>query len=562
MGQTETFRRIETRVQEGAPETVNLLPERSWREWSVAGILFAGSCLYYSIFYHWTALNGDEGIVLQGAQRILNGEVLYRDFFSFVTPGSYYWTALLFKVFGSSILVARAALILYGGLFAVFIYVLARRVCSTWTAIFTAYLFTLTCLPYQFMALHNWDSTLWACAALYLAVRFVETPHWGQALACGTFASLTCLFEQSKGAGLVAGLVLGMAALAWAQRHQRYSVAHLYAFLAGLGFPALVTVAYFATQHGLTPMLEDCLWPLYHYSAANRLPFGAPVLVNSELAKLHTLPWGVQLLMLMILSPYYILPVLSVLAVGYLLYWLYQLRSSQDEKVRYFVVVSSALVGILLSAAASGRPDVSHLIIFNGPICFLLLAWSLEKTLFRSGFLNGVKTLASFYLFFSFTALGLTLLWRPMNAHTVIHTRRGDLRAGRADTALDELQARIPAGREIFVYPYQPLYYYLTATFNPTRFEYLQLGMHTREQFEMAAQELAASRVPVVVFQPSFPEFIPQGWPATPPDVLAEKDPVTEYILGHYHLCETLTSVQNWQLTLMVRQDLPCSGPW
>jgi hypothetical protein len=71
-------------------------------------LLFVASCLYLRVFYDYSNLNGDEGIVLQGAQRILNGEILHRDLFSFLPPGSYYWMALLFKIFGSSILVARA----------------------------------------------------------------------------------------------------------------------------------------------------------------------------------------------------------------------------------------------------------------------------------------------------------------------------------------------------------------------------------------------------------------------------------------------------------------------
>jgi hypothetical protein len=101
----------------------------------------------------------------------------------------------------------------------------------------------------------------------------------------------------------------------------------------------------------------------------------------------------------------------------------------------------------------------------------------------------------------------------------------------------------------------------LTETVNPTRFEYLQLGMHTPEQFAEATRELAASRVPVVIFQPSFPEFIPHAWPATPLNVLGGKDAPTEYILDHYRPCLTMTSVQTWQLVFMVRKDLKCAGP-
>ena len=528
----------------------------------IALVLFVGTCLYYRVFYSYTVLNGDEGIVLQGAQRILNGEVVYRDFFSFLSPGSFYWMALLFKVFGSSILVAHGALIVYGGIFSVLTYLLARRVCARWCALFVVYLFALTALPYQFRALHNWDSTLWACLALYFAVRLLETPHWGFALAVGAFASLTCLSEQSKGAGLLLGLAAGFGAVMWSNRREgRIVLSYVWAFLAGFAPPLLLTVAYFAAHHSLPQMLADCLWPLQHYSSVNSLPYGSPELVDAEVEKARMLPWSMQLGMLVILSPYFILPVLPILAAGFLAVWLFRLWWWKEKNARYFVMVCSTLVALLLSVVSSGRPDLSHLIIFNGPPCFLVLAWTLERSLFPSKFLNGVRTLGSFFLFFSFTALGLTLLWGPLNAHVVLKTRRGILKAQHGDAVLEELQARVRPGEKIFVYPYQPLYYYLTSTFSPTHYEYLQLGMHTPEQFAEAIREVAADRTPVVVFQPSFTEYLPQGWPATPTDVLAARDPGAEYILSHYQPCKTLTSLQSWQFVFMVRKDLSCTGP-
>src|SRR5216683_2303336 len=104
-------------------------PEASSQERWIALLLSVASCLYLRLFYDYTTLHTDEGIVLQGAQRILQGQVLYRDFFSFYTPGSYYWTALLLRLFGNSILVARAALVIYGGVFSTLTYLTARRVC-------------------------------------------------------------------------------------------------------------------------------------------------------------------------------------------------------------------------------------------------------------------------------------------------------------------------------------------------------------------------------------------------------------------------------------------------
>ena len=62
----------------------------------------------------------------------------------------------------------------------------------------------------------------------------------------------------------------------------------------------------------------------------------------------------------------------------------------------------------------------------------------------------------------------------------------------------------LPPENKILVYPYLPLYYYLTDTANPTRYEYFQPGMHTPQQAEEMLAEITAARVPVVLFEPSF----------------------------------------------------------
>src|SRR5438309_11842898 len=104
-------------------------PEKSSQERGIVLLLFLGSCLYLKFFYNYTTLHSDEGIVLVGAQRILWVQVPYRDFFSFYTPGLYYWTALLLTIFGCSILVSRVVLVVYGGVFSALSCLLARRVC-------------------------------------------------------------------------------------------------------------------------------------------------------------------------------------------------------------------------------------------------------------------------------------------------------------------------------------------------------------------------------------------------------------------------------------------------
>ena len=67
--------------------------ETSRAEWLVTLVVFIASCAYLRLFRDGFAFGPDEGITLQGAQRIVQGQLLYRDFFFFMTPGSFYWMA-------------------------------------------------------------------------------------------------------------------------------------------------------------------------------------------------------------------------------------------------------------------------------------------------------------------------------------------------------------------------------------------------------------------------------------------------------------------------------------
>src|SRR5579862_8928781 len=230
----------------GGNDALSRTPRTSARErikdrWIVL-LLFLVSCLYLALFRDYTVFNADEGVILQGAERILAGQVPYRDFFSFYTPGSFYWMALLFRVFGNSMLVARAALVMYGGVFAVLTYLLARRVCARWSSLLATGAVTFTCLPYRFVILHNWDSTLLAYLSLYCAVLLVEKRHWAWAGATGSFAALTFLFEQSKGTGLIVGLLGGWFLIRWCSRGGLFpGRKHLLAAILGFLWPFVLT---------------------------------------------------------------------------------------------------------------------------------------------------------------------------------------------------------------------------------------------------------------------------------------------------------------------------------
>src|SRR5579863_4789911 len=162
---------IEARTRSG----VSLLTSSTRAERVIPLLVFLLSVSYLCIFCRYTSLEPDEGIVLMGAERILRGEVPYRDFFSFYTPGSFYLVALVFKVFGDSLVVARISLAIAGAACSVVTYLLSRRVCPRGIALFAAGLTTVAGLPYRFLVLHNWYSTALACLTLYAAVQLLKS---------------------------------------------------------------------------------------------------------------------------------------------------------------------------------------------------------------------------------------------------------------------------------------------------------------------------------------------------------------------------------------------------
>ena len=57
-------------------------------------------------------LTNDEGIVLESAQRMAAGGRLYVDFFGYMSPGSYWLQALVFRLFGVAMWTGRLIVIL------------------------------------------------------------------------------------------------------------------------------------------------------------------------------------------------------------------------------------------------------------------------------------------------------------------------------------------------------------------------------------------------------------------------------------------------------------------
>lgn len=528
-------------------------PELAQSERYLAFAIFLLAFSYLYLFRRYSTLDPDEGIILQGAQRILDGQVLYRDFFSFFTPGSYYLFALVFRFFGNSYVVAHVALAFFGAAFSPITYLLARRVCSRQASLLVTGLMTVSTLPWRFVVIHNWDSTFWACLAMYCAVRFLESPSMAWAFAAASFTSLAALSEQSKGVGLLLGLVAGFLIVASSSREKLFTRDRLIAIGVGLVWPFLVTVAYFASRHTMATMLASWFWPLQHYSSANRVPYGYDNMTGEARHRLFdSASPGIRLFAMLVFSartwiPY--LPLFGAAVLARLTFSRWR-RVSISPVWAYYVLVSATISGLLLSIVIA-RADYLHFIYLQ-PIFFLVLAWLFDGRGIRHPLFIRFAPELGFFLSMSLLAVAAQLLFQAGTTNFA-STRRGAIATQAPDPVIGYVQADVAPGENILVYPYQPTYYYLTHTYNPTRFDFYQPGMHTDQQLNEMLADFSHHRTRVVLYEPNFTQHMADAWPNTPPGAYA-RDAMAEYIKHEYRDCAAL----NRQIVFMMRRDLPC----
>src|SRR5206468_11226831 len=123
---------VETGVARSSlPAVMRTLTPKRFVRLVVPTLLFLGAAAgYWLVYRHQDALPIGIGSNLYPAERMLKGEVVYRDFFMIQTPGILFLNLWLFKLMGVSLLTALKGVLLFKALTVAMTFVVARRVVS------------------------------------------------------------------------------------------------------------------------------------------------------------------------------------------------------------------------------------------------------------------------------------------------------------------------------------------------------------------------------------------------------------------------------------------------
>jgi hypothetical protein len=518
-------------VERGVPapaEEVRAAARKAATRRYTSYILFTLCAVIYLLPFMRVLREGtDEGSLLVGAVRIIHGQLFARDFFEVIGPGTFYWLALSFKIFGVSFAATRICLFITSLGTSLLMYFLSRRVCERY--------FLLPCVLLAGIYYGAWPavnhheaSTFFALLSFACIVLWQDRQRRSLVLAAGALAGVTTCFLQPKGILLLVAMMLWL----WLQRRRRQtSLSALRLLLVAYCSVVGVVLIWFWSRGALWDLIyANFLWPQRYYGTVNTVPYAQGLLTyywNSWVVAKDSFYWIYPMAAVMIV-PFLFLAALPALLL--VLGTLQRTIAFRPQMMLYW------LCGSALWLSEIHRKDIYHLV-FASPILIILCVYLLSQYRAKIADLSlqvlviSVSCLLCFNLF-------LALITHP------IKTRVGSIAMFKEDAALTFVSTHTVPGEEIFSYPYSPVYYFLTATKNPTRYSILLYNYNTPAQFHEVIQTLDQHKVKYVVwdtkFQASaFPDVFPSSVRKPPDGFLIES-----YLESHYNLVESFDGVR------------------
>ena len=245
--------------------------ERAGVDWWLPVVVVCSILLCLPFLRTFFALD-DEGVLLYGADRMLQGKSLYGDFFEFLPPGGFVITALWFSLTGVSVLSARTLAILVIAGIAGFSYLTCRRASRN------APLSAVLTLGWVVMSQglwtqvsHHWLTTLFSVTAAWAAFVSIEQASRGLRwpLMAGVAAGMAAMITPTCGA---LGMLAAMVAFVGAERRKRVELSVF--VLGGLVIPACL-IGYLVWRHVFAAAFDDViLFTARRYAPIQVLPFG------------------------------------------------------------------------------------------------------------------------------------------------------------------------------------------------------------------------------------------------------------------------------------------------
>jgi hypothetical protein len=382
----------------------------------------------YIHFKHY--INYDEGLTLSIAQDIYKGKKLYLDIFSFVTPGSFYLIAGIWKIFGISYWSAKAAGIIAIFLSAIGVAKITSAIQKNAYSLRAALFFIISTSSYWPVVSYHTFNLPFLVWGIYFFIRSFSSRKPADYALSGIFTGLAIIFLQNTGVYLFGGLSLFFFILSVKGKKGSNLNPFLIFIMSSLLPVALLCLFW-------SPMLlfhDLVLFPFSNYSKVASVNFN------------------------------YIYIVLFYLLICVLF-------TKKEKKLEYYLVFCMAII-LLLSTTSLA--DYFHVVKLLFPV------YALTPSLISS--LKGHRVMIRY----PFYALILGLAALMIYPCVYITIQFPPFYSVKNYTVLDHAREICAGSEYVYAGPFLSSYYFELRKKNPSPRYWLITNRHTREQFDEA----------------------------------------------------------------------------
>jgi 4-amino-4-deoxy-L-arabinose transferase-like glycosyltransferase len=275
---------MNAKIEERKTEIVPSQPRYGLKRVTPFLLTLIGGLVCYGLFVNRGLGLSVIGYSIAPAERVLQGEVPYRDFLFNYTPGILWVNALLMKAFGVTLMATRYGLFAFKLATLLMLYYAGRRLLTNrWVALLPVAL-TLAWLGHQQLFNVYPDSylVLFALAGLLCMLNYDRTGGKRWLVLCGLAVGTVFLFKYNVGVLLLASGSLAVLVRELMTRRGLLNATRAVAIYAcGFGSMVALLVGYLSYNHALSAMVSHFLHHAAEYSESRSvgLPWpGLPLL--------------------------------------------------------------------------------------------------------------------------------------------------------------------------------------------------------------------------------------------------------------------------------------------
>ena len=432
----------------------------------------------------------DEGESLHNAQRILEGDIPYRDFFAIFPPMDNYYFALIFKLFGESVLIPRIISSIIFSFTPVLIFLICKRFAPTKLSTIPAILITFSDVNIERLYIFT---PIFLGVYLYLqAVNRKKKWLFGWS---GFMLGLSSLIRLDIPGTFGVSAVIVLAAYLFLTSHKNWIKKwFIYSLYMGVGFglPIMLMIAWMINLGIVDTFINMAFFRAVIITNLHHLPF--PSLFDfSSLSDTFTAYYGYAILATYLVSGFLILRKTAVII-------------KENIEIPLFF-----LAGILTLPYIFGRSDLGHLIKGGTPflilgIFILINIRSLKIRLIPYGliFILFVGMTFQSIWWLRFNDQNVTISSQILNLNSEFPQNSTKPSAKSLNKSVIFLQENSIQNEPVLILPYMAGLYFLSNRPSATQFNNLLAGfINSDEEQHNFIDKIEVNNVRIVVYDPN-----------------------------------------------------------